>query len=109
MKKLFTVILTILCSQVIMAQFSIKGTVLDQTNKPVDYAEIQLLKPDETFVKQSFSDETGLFSIEEVNSGDYIFKIFYLGQLVNEQNLEITKDLDLKTISVKSDNQLEEI
>ncbi|MGL5275224.1 TonB-dependent receptor domain-containing protein [Myroides sp.] len=109
MKKLFTVILTILCSQVIMAQFSIKGTVLDQTNKPVDYAEIQLLKTDETFVKQSFSDETGLFSIEEVNSGDYIFKIFYLGQLVNEQKLEITKDLDLKTISVKSDNQLEEI
>jgi outer membrane receptor protein involved in Fe transport len=92
-----------------LAQFSIKGTVLDQANKPVDYAEIQLLKPDDTFVKQSFSDESGLFSIEEVASGNYIFKIFYLGQLVNEQKLNVTKHIDLQTISVKSDNQLEEI
>jgi len=109
MKNLLTLLLTILCSQAILAQFSIKGTVLDQANKPVDYAEIQLLKPDDTFVKQSFSDESGLFSMEEINSGDYIFKIFYLGQLVNQQKLNVTKNIDLQTISVKSDNQLEEI
>lgn len=83
MKNLFTLLLTILCSQFILAQSSIKGTVVDQTNTPVDYAEIQLFRPNDTFVKQSFSDETGLFSMEDIAKGDYVLKIFHLGQLVS--------------------------
>lgn len=109
MKKLFTLLLTILCSQIILAQSSIKGTVLDQVNKPMDYAEIQLLHPDETFVKQSFTNEAGLFTIENVVNGNYIFKIYYLGNLVNEQKLEVNSNVDLKNILIKNEQQLDEI
>ncbi|MCC9042594.1 TonB-dependent receptor family protein [Myroides sp. M-43] len=109
MKKLFTLLLTILCSQIILPQSSIKGTVLDQTSKPVDYAEIQLLQFDETFVKQSFTDETGLFVIEHVIHGDYILKVYYLGNLVNEQKLTINSNIDLKNIQIKNEQQLDEI
>ncbi|WP_121966989.1 outer membrane beta-barrel family protein [Myroides sp. N17-2] len=109
MKKLFTLLLTILCSQIILAQSSIKGTVLDQVNKPMDYAEIQLLHPDETFVKQSFTNEAGLFTIENVVNGNYIFKIYYLGHLVNEQKLEVNSNVDLKNILIKNEQQLDEI
>ncbi|EPH09645.1 hypothetical protein HMPREF9713_02659 [Myroides odoratimimus CCUG 12700] len=109
MKNLFTLLLTILCSQFILAQSSIKGTVVDQSDKPVDYAEIQLFRPNDTFVKQSFSDETGLFSMEDIAKGDYVLKIFHLGQLVSEQQLAVQSDVDLKNISVKNDQQLDEI
>ncbi|MTG96907.1 TonB-dependent receptor family protein [Myroides albus] len=109
MKKLIIIFLSLFCYTSIWAQNSIKGRVLQQDHTPLDYAEVQLIQNDDKLIKQSFSSETGTFSLENIAKGKYILKVLYLGEVLNSQPIDLNQDLVLKDILIESNKQLEEI
>lgn len=65
---------------VLSAQTLLKGRILDENQKPLPYANVLLLKAqDSTLVKGAVSDDAGLFAIESVAAGQYILSGSMLG------------------------------
>lgn len=62
------------------AQTFLKGRILDENQKPLPYANVLLLKAqDSTLVKGAVSDDAGVFAIEAVAEGQYILSGSMLG------------------------------
>jgi hypothetical protein len=59
----------------------LSGKIIDQTTQtPLPYVNVLLKKSlDSTFVTGSISDETGLFILDEVPSGDYFLEASFIG------------------------------
>lgn len=75
---LFALLLTgftvfaIICVQAQDNPSKITGQIVDQLQKPVDYAQIALLNAkDSTLVKMAFSNEQGLYTLDHIKAGSY--------------------------------------
>jgi hypothetical protein len=81
----------------IFSQLKINGKIVNMQNKPVESAEIILLK-DKKAVKSELSNSKGLFSLE-AQSGTYLLEIRQIGILYTKE-IELSNDLELGTITV---------
>ncbi len=103
--------LTSLCT--IFAQSNITGKVLDHENNPVAFANVILnLAADSTMVKVESTDESGFFTIPQVEENKYWLQISYVG--LADYNSEIfeleNEDFDFSTIQMQIvSNELNEI
>ncbi|MEO6168536.1 MAG: TonB-dependent receptor [Chitinophagales bacterium] len=80
--KPFLLLLACICLSGTLYSFagSIKGKVLDHQQQPLEFATITLLNAgDSTFVKGDFTDQSGVFYMEQILSGKYILTITDLG------------------------------
>lgn len=81
---------------------SISGTVesaKDQSTFPG--ATVILLNPsDSSLFKGTITDIDGNFKLEQINSGNYILQVQFIGFENHFQNLNLQKDLDLGRISL---------
>ncbi len=85
---------------------NVTGRIVDKENKEgVVQATLQLLKTDSTFVTGCLSDDNGYFRMPVEKPGKYIVKITSVGYTVLTQNITVPggKDLDMGTLSIKSD------
>ncbi len=83
MKRSVLILLTILFS-IQQNSFSksdnIRGSVIDQQQKPVEFANVVLLnKEDSSLVKAALTDETGNFIFEGIPQGQYVLLIAQIG------------------------------
>lgn len=61
-------------------QGSINGTVLDEQNKPIDYATVGLFKAgDSSLVKTALTNINGKFEFLNINAGNYFVKVNMMG------------------------------
>lgn len=82
-KKLLLSILFFSIITSLQAQNTLKGKIVDKENKPIDFAEVHLLKGnDEQLIQQSFTDETGAFILKNIVSDTYQLTVQYLGKYV---------------------------
>ncbi|MTG96906.1 TonB-dependent receptor [Myroides albus] len=93
----------------INAQNSIKGNLQTKSNKAIDFAEIYLLDSNGALINQTYTTENGLFSIEDVKDRTYTIQIYSNGLKQYENTLEVDHSIDLGTIVIENDTQLEEI
>ena len=91
------------------AQFDITGKVVDMNNSPVDYAEVLLLQLDSTAVASKLTNAEGDFSISDVAAGNYQILIRSFSQKLYEQKIVLTDNLDLKSIKVNKQIDLQEV
>lgn len=108
MKKLL--LLTILCfTPWLMEAQTVKGKVVNEQQKPIDYAEIYLFRDNNDFIKQAFSDIDGIFSLEIETEGNYSLQINYAGKQLYKQPIHIQNTVDLGTIQLDTQTQLDEV
>lgn len=101
-KFIFTISIVLISSVVFGQQYSINGEVKDKTSQPIAYANIILLKTqDSTIVTGTTSDDFGKFSINEINSGNYIIKVSFIGFEDLSQNISLEDNVELETIVLK--------
>ena len=101
-KFIFTISIVLFSSAVFGQQYSINGEVKDETGQPIAYANIILLKTqDSTIVTGTTSDDFGKFSINEINSGNYIIKVSFIGFEDLSQNISLEDNVELETIVLK--------
>ena len=89
---------------------SVKGTVLDHQNgSPIEYASAALINPiDNAVIAGAVSNKNGNFTIQNVKSGTYKIKIYFIGY--QEQIIENIKvgnqAIQLDKIKLKESSQV---
>ena len=80
-KTLFLSLLFLLGTiQILSAQTLLKGRVLDDQQKPLPYANVLLLKAqDSSLVKGAVTDDAGLFAFEAIAEGQYLISGSMIG------------------------------
>ena len=73
--------LFVLISSVLLAQkFVVTGQVIDTLSNPIPSATVMLLNPrDSSLVNFGVSDARGVFEMKNVNGGNYLIKITFVG------------------------------
>jgi hypothetical protein len=104
MRYLFSFILvTFFLPKLTFSQdFTLKGTVHDNTGAFAIGAPVVLLNPDSSLVKGSITDLDGNFVISSVAAGNYILKITYLGFATNFRTLQVADSINLGVITLKT-------
>ncbi|MEC4112781.1 outer membrane beta-barrel family protein [Myroides pelagicus] len=91
------------------AQNSLTGNIQTSNQSPVDFAEIYLLKSNGAIAKQSYTSTDGSFTIDSIKEATYLVQIYSLGKKHFDKEIFINKPIDLGTVIIEQDTQLEEI
>ncbi len=82
--------------------FTISGSVKDDTNAPIPFTNVYLLKvADTVMVKGASADENGFFSIENIVPDIYFIRASYIGKFSNLTPLDITKNLNIGSLIIE--------
>ncbi|MDO6621308.1 outer membrane beta-barrel family protein [Oceanihabitans sp. 1_MG-2023] len=92
-------------------EFSVSGKVYDIQNTPISYANIVLLKKqDSTIVSGTSSDDFGAFTLHNIKTNNYILKVSFIGYNEFIKEVVLDKNTELATIILNESTQnLEEI
>jgi len=103
----------LLCSSFSFSQ--ITGKVVDKdSNEPIDYATVALIKSNNTIVTGVITNEDGEFLFEKLKADTYTLEVSFLGyEITRKQNILVTTNnqpVNVSTISLKlKSNQLNEV
>ena len=85
----------------------IRGKLVDETNKPVDYATVAVVNAsDSTLEKSTVSDKSGDFTINDLKNGNYRLIVSQLGLKNYVQPFEISNakpTIDFGTLQMKKE------
>lgn len=84
-----------------IAQNQLQGTVLGEQSKPMAYATAALLQPkDSTLAYFGITNEEGSFEIKNINPGEYLLQISFLGykSLYRSLNIPLKNGSDMGTL-----------
>ena len=81
MKKVTLLLLVLLAGVSGYAQSaSIQGTILDNENNPLEFANVLLLQAsDSTLIRGAVTNEEGFYAIERVEMGNYLISASIIG------------------------------
>jgi hypothetical protein len=92
MRKLLLSLLFGIISIATWAQATISGQVTASSGEPLAYANVLLLNPlDSALLQGQLTDQTGVFSIKNCESGDYLLAITMVGYSPHYQRLRLTE------------------
>jgi len=107
-KIFFTSVFLLFVSICISQNFTIKGTIANENNEPLEFVEVYLQHPSEE-IQEVLSDNLGYFEFQINEAGNYILIISYLGETNLKKELSLSENLDLGTISIQSATNLDNI
>ena len=109
MQKFFFTLALLAFSLTVSAQnFTISGSVINQSDVPVDFADV-LLYADSVLSQNTMTDEQGKFTIS-APAGSYNLLVWQLGDTLFSQTLVLDKNIDLGIIKSKQqEKQLQEV
>ena len=96
------IVLLLFSVQNIFSQ-DISGIVLDEENKPIEFASVALLQPkDSLLVKYTSTDRNGKYVLPNIKAGTYLFQIYLMTYQANQQTITVEgSDMNIKTVSLK--------
>ncbi|MEL6986456.1 MAG: carboxypeptidase regulatory-like domain-containing protein [Bacteroidota bacterium] len=87
------------------AKFTISGIIVDSDyDIPLEYATISAFDLNETLITGAISDSTGQFNIR-LQKGEYKLRFEFIGFSTLDSIIDLSKDLDLGKIKLKSTAQ----
>jgi len=108
MKKIALFLLLLILTSIVNAQITVTGKVVDNTNAPIEFANVILLdKEQNEIIIGTITDEKGNFSISTDKKKEFHLQISYVG--FTDYKVKITKSTDLGKITLNTDNELDEI
>jgi iron complex outermembrane receptor protein len=94
MKKIKIILLLQLLSVYIYAQYSIEGQISDMEGKPLFGCNVQIKG---TFIG-AYSDLNGNFRLTNIQAGNYILQVSYIGYEKAEKAIQLEKDQNISII-----------
>ena len=76
---ILTVFVLLLKGTIIAQDFTLTGEVLDVQDRPIAFATVILINADQEFVYGTITDESGSFSINELDDASYYLKVSFVG------------------------------
>ncbi len=105
MKKLFSVVIFLLCGGMLFSQNRITGRVTEEGDRPLPGANVMLAG---TYLG-TVTDDSGHFAIGKVPRGDYLLRVSYVGYRTWEKRISVSGDLDLDVVLAVSDILTDEV
>src|SRR5680860_1009639 len=105
MKKYFyppiICIIFLVCIQA-FSQNSVKGSLIDQNQNPVAYANVILLQASDstTVYKGAVSDEAGVYSFENIANNPYMLQVSFVGYENFLKRIEVDENNNIETITL---------
>ena len=99
----FLLCLFMLLNSVYIHSSNIKGNIIDEKNRPIEFANITLFSAiDTVVVSTTFSDSSGFFELLNIHRGDYFLEISYLNYKKDSLLLSAFEDsVEIGTISLQ--------
>lgn len=99
----FLLCLFMLLNSVYIHAVNIKGNIIDEKNRPIEFANITLFSAiDTVVVSTTFSDSSGFFELLNIHRGDYFLEISYLNYKKDSLLLSVFEDsVETGTISLQ--------
>lgn len=90
---------------------SVSGVVKDaENNDPVVMATVSLLEKDSTLITGTTTDMDGGFELKNIQTGDYVIRVQYLGYGTYYEEIEVERSIQLSEIELREEAQtLEEV
>jgi hypothetical protein len=86
--------------------YNITGNLKDIDNNPIAFANVLLVQSDTSVpIEGTTTDDFGDFVISDIKKGTYLLKISFLGFIEYSNDINLDKNIDLKTIILKEDLQ----
>lgn len=79
---------------------SISGKIVDQSNNPLPYANMQVMSEDSVFVIGGTSSDDGSFFFEDIPTGVYILSIYFMGYEPYNQEFNLSGELQFYEITL---------
>lgn len=96
-------------STVLFAQVKVTGKVMNAKNNPVELAEILIIDKNAVARKNDITDGSGNFTLY-TESGSYLLQIKKMGEILWEQKIDISHDINLGNIEVfEKEEKLSEV
>ena len=103
-KRTLLFLLMPLMAVVAMAQRSITGLVIDDSQDPIPQTTVKLLKTDSTLVKGALTNMDGEFTVKAPQAGNYILQVTCVGFKAYTKRIKVSdKDIALGTIAMQPD------
>ena len=103
-KRTLLMMLMPLMVVVAMAQRSITGLVIDDSEDPIPQTTVKLLKTDSTLVKGALTNMDGEFTVKAPQAGKYILQVTCVGFKAYTKRIDVAdKDVALGTIAMEPD------
>lgn len=111
MKKFLSSIFFIFLSATLFAQNAqIKGKLLDQNQKALIGARLELLSfPDTTQKKYALSNENGDYAFGSLKAGNYLIRVNYLGYQAAFRRVNLSSSSDVQTINISLRPKVDQI
>ena len=85
---------------------SVSGIVVDEDNAPISFANVILMKVnDSTIVAGTSTDDNGVFRLNLNEKGDYNFKVSFIGYKDFTKKLQLEGNVDLGHITLTEETQ----
>ena len=101
----FKIGLLLLLVNLVHAQYSISGILIDNAQNPLNQVEIHLLPIDKTYT----SNAKGFFEISPLKAGNYQLIILFNNYETVQKNITLTKSVELKIELKKLNIELSEV
>lgn len=85
--------------------YTISGSIIDENNETIAFANIILKSVDQEIYKGASSDENGNFYITNVAAGSYNLQVSFLGYEIYSTSIEISTNKSIETIVLKESAQ----
>ncbi len=107
----FFIVMFCFCMFTAHAQHQLTGTVKSQADgSPVPYATAALLRPDSSMVTGVTTSDAGRFVFENVNAGNYLLQISFIGYQKEYRTVNVPAQSELGEITLsESVNKLKEV
>ncbi|SFF89739.1 Outer membrane receptor proteins, mostly Fe transport [Salegentibacter agarivorans] len=106
------VTLLFLFTNSLIAQHTIQGKLVTETNEPIVFANVILLNAEDStsVYKGTISEDNGEFLFEEIASNDYLLKVSFVGYEEYLQQISVNSDKKIRKITLKEGaSNLEEV
>lgn len=104
MKRIILILAIILLNaNVLLAQYTISGTLVDSTSKAkLEFVNVGLIRhADSAFVSGTASDESGRFTLEYVPGGRFIMQVSAIGYQTYRKVIDVTENINLGVLKIK--------
>jgi len=107
MKTLFTILLFLTSIKAFSQTYSLKGSVVDDLNTPIEAATSMLInKADSVVVQTVITDQTGCYSFEGISAAKYVLQLQHIAFERKVVEVSINKDMVLEPIEMKMSSMI---
>jgi hypothetical protein len=108
MKTIIIFLITNILSLPLVAQQSdITGVVKDKKNaEGIAFATVSILRSDSSMVAGSITNETGYFSINNINNGKYVLRVSHIGNEIYYSPVKVEGQTRLNDIALSESDQV---